>query len=466
MRGKSSILFSLLILLISGSQAYSQKDSLQLSYQEYLENILLYHPVAKQADLKIKSAIAAKLKAKGLFDPELASNWTQKSYDDKLYYRQFQSYFTLPTRLGINLVGGYEYASGLYLNPENLTDNFGLWMAGIEIDLIQGLWINERQTALKQAEVIRDLAENQQLLQLNTLILKATEAYLDWQKYHAFSEVILESISIAEEYFSNTRVSYLQGEKTAMDTLEAKLSLQDALIIQQKNMAKLNKAIQTLENFVWFEDIPLKLHLKATPESIDNALFEPKEIMELSNLVDLHPIIQEKINKRSSYELDLRLKREKLKPKLKAKYHPLLAGNEQNYFPDTQTNGYRVGLDFTMPLLFRVARADIQQNKIKIQDIDLDILNKKNELLNLLENNLNQQVIIKDQIQLQETNVSGYNQLLFGEEQKFKFGESSVFLLNKRQEKYIQSKLKLIELKIELSTLELRYLYYSNTFIQ
>jgi outer membrane protein TolC len=435
-----------------------------LSYNEFIENILSFHPVAKQADLKIKSAVAERLKAKGFLDPQITSNWQQKNFDEKLYYRQFQSYFTLPSRLGINIVGGYEYGSGTFLNPEYLTNDFGLWMAGIEIDLIQGLWINERQTALKQAKVFRTLAETQQVLMLNSLMLEASESYIEWQKYYAVGKVVEESIEIAENYFSNTVLSFNQGEKTALDTLEALLILQDALLFQQKNKAKMNKAIQILENYIWINDVPVILKDNIIPESLQNNLFEQDFPADLMSIVESHPLIIEKKNKRASYLLDLQLKREKLKPKLKAKYHPLLGGTEQNYFPDAETRGYRFGVDFSMPLLFRTARADVQLNKIKVQEVDFEIENKKNELLNSLENNLDQQIILENQIELQEKNVKGYQQLLKGEEQKFKFGESSVFLLNKRQEKYIQEKIKLIELKIEKSKLLLLYQYYSNNF--
>ena len=62
--------------------------------------------------------------------------------------------------------------------------------------------------------------------------------------------------------------------------------------------------------------------------------------------------------------------------------------------------------------------------------------------------------------------MEGYRLLLDGENEKFRFGESSVFLLNKRQEKYINGQLKLIELNIKLQVELLNYLYYSNGLIE
>jgi len=66
---------------------------------------------------------------------------------------------------------------------------------------------------------------------------------------------------------------------------------------------------------------------------------------------------------------------------------------------------------------------------------------------------------------LQTQGVVGYEQLLEAENIKFLYGESSVFLLNKRQEKFIDGKLKLVKLKVGLQTEKLNYLYYTNTLI-
>ena len=118
-----------------------------------------------------------------------------------------------------------------------------------------------------------------------------------------------------------------------------------------------------------------------------------------------------------------------------------------------------------MPMLFRSERANIQRGEVKIQEIIFDIENKRNELLNKLEGSLEQQAVIRNQIALQSQNVEGYRILLEGENEKFRFGESSVFLLNKRQEKFINGQLKLIELYVKLNIELLNYLYFSNRLI-
>lgn len=447
-------------------QLHSQSDSTILSYKEYLENVILFHPIAQKANLRSKMGDAEWLSAKGNLDPTIEFSWNEKDFDKKLYYRQYQGKFKVPTSLGIDVVGGYENAEGVFLNPENTTDEYGLWHLGIEVNILQGLIVNERRTALQQAKVFQEMSENEREIILNDLIYNASKAYLEWQKYFNFQIVLLENIEIANTYSDNTKVSFENGEKTAMDTLEAYILYQDAINYFQKNEIELFNARQNIENYLWFESTPLALQSNIQPENYSLELFQIDNSLNLSNSINTHPLILNYRNKQTYFEIEQKLKREKLKPKLKLKYNPLLATSENSIAPNFSLSDYKWGLDFSMPILFRSEKADVQRGEIKIQETILDLQNKTNELNNKAENSLQQQRILADQIALSQQNLEGYSLLLEGENEKFRYGESSVFLLNKRQEKYIDGRLKLIDLNIKLQKEKLSYLYYTNKLIR
>jgi len=443
----------------------AQSDSVVLSFPEYISNITQYHPVAKKANLKLDFASAEWLSAKGNLDPVLTAGWNQKNFDDKLYYRQFQSKVKVPTSLGIDFVGGYENTEGTFLNPENKTDKYGLWNAGVEVNLLQGLLVNERRTALKQAQIFQSMAKNQQQMLLSELLYTASFAYLEWQKYHFYESVINENISIANTYFENTKTSYFNGEKTAIDTLEALIILQDAKGLLLANESALIKSRQRLENFLWFKDQPLELQETTVPQDFNEPIFTINSALLTSNLVNKNPSLMEKVNKQSYLEIEQKLKREKLKPKLKGKYNPLLATSENSLRPQLSLSDYKWGFDFSIPLFLRSERANIQKGKIKLEENQLDINDKQNELTNKVENTLLQQSILQNQLIVQEQNLERYNRLLDGENEKFRFGESSIFLLNKRQEKYINGQLKVISLRQKLQGVLLDYVYYTNAWL-
>lgn len=453
------------IFLLNFLAGQAQSDSTILSYDEYLVNILNYHPVAQQASLKLELADLEWLSAKGNLDPTLDSDWNQKNFDDKRYYRVFNNRLRVPTKYGVDFVAGYENTQGLFLNPAESTDEFGLWNVGVEVNVLQGLLVNERETALKQARVMQDMAINQQQIVLNELLFSASLAYLDWQEFFYVQSVLLENESLAAQYLENTKQSFFGGEKTAMDTLEAFILLQDAISLTNYNEIDLQDAQQMLENFLWFNEVPLELQPLTKPENYRREIFTVSDVRNIQELTTTNPLILEKLNKQSLYELDLRLKKEKLKPKLKAKINPLLA-TTNNLIPRYNASDYKLGFEFSMPLFLRSERAAVKMGEIKIQDGALDIQNKQNEILNKIESNLLQQAILRDQVELVTQNVAGYKDLLDAENIKFQFGESSVFLLNKRQEKYINGRIKLIELNLKLNSVLLKYLYYINDLVR
>ena len=460
---KISGIFIFLFLIISS--CYAQSDSVIFTYSEYLENITQFHPLSKKANLQTEFAKAEWKVAKGNLDPMLTSDWTEKDFKDKLYYRQYETKLKIPTQLGIDIVGGYQNTDGVFLNPENNTSEFGIWNLGLEVNVLQGLWVNERKTALKQAKIFQSLAENKKQIMLNELFYNASLAYLKWQQYYYYQQTLSNNISIANTYFENTKESYKAGEKTAMDTLEAFISYQDTRILFQKNEVDFVKIKQNVTNYLWYDDIPISLQENTKPQGLEERFFEFNPDSLTADLVLTNPLVLASVNKKAYLEAEQKLKREKLKPKLKVKYNALLATSKTNISPSYAASDFKWGFGFSMPLFLRTERGNVQKGKIKIQEVTLDIENKRNELQNKLAASLAKQTILRQQLTLLTQNVEGYRVLLEGENEKFRYGESSVFLLNKRQEKYINGQLKLIELSIKLQIELLNYLYYSNTLI-
>lgn len=453
------------IIILANNKAVGQTDSLVLSYKSYLQNLLNHHPIVQKANLKIPLASATMLAAKGSLDPTVYALWNEKNFSDKLYYRQYEAKINVPTKLGIDITGGYQNSNGSYVNPENNIDDFGLWFLGVEVNVLQGLLVNERETALAQAKIFKQLALNEQQIILNDLVYNASTAYLIWQLYYTNERILNENLRIANTYFNSTKQTYLNGEKTAMDTLEAYILYQDATFFLQKNGQYLLKAKLNVENYLWLNTEPISLTPQTVPQNYKTQLFAIPAIFENTNLAN-HPIILAAINKLTYTEIAQRLKREKLKPKLKLKYNPLIGTATADKNPNFAINNFKWGFNFSLPLLLRSERANIEKGVIKIKEIKQDLADKRNQLQNKIENSWLQQQLFEQQVGLLSDNVKNYERLLNGENIKFNFGESSVFLLNKRQEKYIDSRIKLTETYIQQQIELLNFLYFSNQLIQ
>ncbi len=434
-----------------------------LSYRTCMESVLRHHPVAKQADLLLEKADAQQRWARGGLDPEIKSEYQQKQYADKEYYTKYATLLSIPTSTGLSVVAGIQNSSGNYLNPENYIAYEPLWFLGAELDVLQGLLMNERKLALRQAEVFSEMATNDKELLLNQILYNASQAYLSWQQFCAIDSVLQENIEIAAQYFDNTKKAYLGGEKTAMDTLEAYIGKQDAITSRQKNKLSLIKSKKFLESFLWYEDQAMELYENVSPQweppleiPQTRLLLNSEELLEI-------PSIRSYALKKKSLGYELRWKKEKLKPKLKLKYNALLSDPNAGNILDYNTDNYNWGLGFQMPLFLRSERGDLKLSQLKIKQTELEMATKRFQLQTKIEASLEQQNVLTDQISLLRKNVLGYKQLLDGENIKFLHGESSVFLLNKRQEKYTLSQIKLIEAQIKNQNEVLNYLYFTNT---
>ncbi len=436
-----------------------------LTYKEYINNIINEHPLAKSAQLKNKAAKAKLLSAKGGFDPTLVSNFDQKRFEGKEYFDIFKNKITIPTPIGINITGGFEDNSGEFLNPENNITGVGLWSAGLEIDVLQGLLINKRRTTLKQAKTYQNIAKQQQLQLLNKLIYNASKAYAEWQQYSSIFQTMIKNRELSRMYLKNTKSSFLNGEKTAIDTLEANVYLQNSDIQVLKYKQLLLEKKLKVENNLWLENKAIGLKENIQPEN-DIIASENTSIQVDQNL-DSIPVIAEKIGKRDLLVLKQKLTREKLKPKLKLKYNQLFGtGKTRELFnPDFDVNDYKWAASLSIPIFYRTERGKYRQSKYKVEEVNYDIAYKKTEITNKITANKQKQIALVQQIKLLEQNIRGYEKLLKAETLKFEFGESSLFLINKRQEKLIESELKLVSTKNKLITNYLNYLLLTNRII-
>ena len=171
-----------------------------LSYTEYLGYVKQYHPVAKQADLRLEVGQAALMKARGGFDPKFQVDFNEKDFKSTEYYERLNATFKVPTWYGIELKANFEENSGYYLNPENTVPDDGLFSAGLGFSLGQGLWINKRMADVKKAKFFKTQTEAERNLLVNTVIYDASLAYFDWLQ--AYNET-----KIYERFFSQCRYS-------------------------------------------------------------------------------------------------------------------------------------------------------------------------------------------------------------------------------------------------------------------
>ena len=441
------------LLLFCVSLSGQEKNSKELTYNEYLGYVKKFHPIVKSANLEISNAQANLMMARGGFDPKIEIDFDKKQFKDTNYYSILNSSFKIPTWYGIEVKAGFDNSEGVYLNPQNTLPNQGLTSLGISIPIGQGLFINQRMADLRKAKIQLQLSQAERKLQAIEVVYNASVAYFNWKRNYSEVQLYSTYLKNAKIRFEGVASLIKNGDKPAIDSVEAGIIVRSRKLNLEDAQLKLAKAKLELSNFLWLENnIPLELQDDLIPE--ENLEQTIKETLRTNDLLvanpslDNHPKINSLQNKLDILEVDRQLKANFLLPKVDLNYHYL---SEPNYWNETNLNNYKVGVNFSFPVFLRKERGDLQLAKFKIIDtkyaLDFERIQLKNKI-NAQQTEINS---LETQRKLLTDLVQDYNTMLRSEERLFMFGESSVFLINSRENNLVSSQLS------ELS-LENRYL--------
>ena len=446
-----------IVLLISLSLSVdlqAQVDSVHVfSLETFIQLVRNHHPVSAQAELQLKRGESNLRSAKGGFDPRLYTYVDQKNYDGTAYYSQLDGGVKWPSWFGVEVKAGYDQQTGDYLNPENTTPPGGLLVAGIQVPVGQGLLIDQRRAALFAARVYVRATEAERRWMLNDLLFHAAATYWEWVFAENRLTILNAGRALAANRLDFVRESFVLGSRAAIDTLEAFLQVQT--LDQELQAARVanQSAKLALNTYMWSPDRkPLALNDAAVAPLLSNDLpitdLTPDSVLLWMGRLSIdHPDIQRYDLKLAGLEVDRRLKADKLKPKLNLQYNVLTEPIGSEIISQISASNYKWGLEFEFPLFLRKERGDLQMTRIKMEETTLDRDQKLLEWQNKVRAYLFEIENLKDQMVLMSETVTNYQRMLFAERIRFENGESSLFLVNSRQMKLIDSELKQVELR-------------------
>lgn len=447
----------LFILVLIGTTVYGQSKSestlpvnlKEMSYNEYLGFVKKYHPLVKNANLEISKAQANLMMARGGFDPKLELDYNKKQFQGTEYYSIINSSFKIPTWYGIDIKAGFEENDGYYLNPQNKTPSNGLTSLGISVPLGQGLIINQRMADLQKAKIQVKLSQAEQKLEAIAVLYDASVAYFNWKKNY-------EEYLLYEDYNVNAQKRYngiesliKEGDKPAIDSIEAGIVVKNRLLSLEDSKLKLTKAKLELSNFLWLENnIPLELAEVIIPEKkLGQTIQETLNISDLVNpefSVLNHPKIEALQSKIDLLTVEKKMKANMLLPKIDVGYSYLAQPNPT--IPNNSDN-YKVGLDFYFPLFLRKERGSLKLAKYKIQESEFIRDLEKVQLTNKINAQQTEIKSLTTQQKLIDKLVTDYDTMLKSEERLFTLGESSLFLINTRENNLVSAQLSKIALE-------------------
>lgn len=448
----------LLFFLFFGFSTYGQENTdKEFTYNEFLGYVKKFHPLVKTANLELNKAQANLMMSRGGFDPKIEVDFSKKQFKNSEYYSILNSSFKIPTWYGVELKAGFDNNEGVYLNPENTVPNQGLTSVGITIPLGQGLFVNQRMADLRKAKMQVKLSQAERKLQAIVVLYDASVAYFNWKKN--FNEVALYEtyVSNAQVRFKGIKSLIQQGDKPAIDSIEAGIIVKNRLLSLEDSKLKLAKSKLELSNFLWLENtIPFELSEKLIPE--EKLEFTIQETLKTNDLLNRdfsisnHPKINALQSKVDILNVERKLKANLLLPKIDVGYSYL---SEPSYIDNYQSENYKIGLDFYFPLFLRKERGNLKLAKFKVQETQFALDLEKVQLSNKISAQKIEIQSLEKQKQFINDLVNDNLTMLRSEERLFSFGESSIFLINSRENN-------LVSVQLLQITLENRY-FISNS---
>jgi outer membrane protein TolC len=437
--------------LQQASQPLSQ-DTTVMGLREFLGYVKKHHPVVKQAGLVIEKGQAQLLKARGGFDPKIEVDYDRKDFKGTEYYDELRGAFKIPTWYGVEFKAGAERNEGAFLDPSLSVPGDGLYSAGVSVQLGQGLWINDRMATVRKAKLFRQQTQSERDLLVNAVLFDATEVYFEWWRAAEERKLFQGILKNAQIRLNGIKRSVELGDKAVIDSVESRIAVKKRLLgFEQAKIDFIKKRLE-ISNFLWLDGVPVEFQSTVIPEKdllsqIDAALEIMGQSLDLFT-VDNHPKILAMRLKMDQLDVERQLKENKLLPIIEASYDAVSSqwDNGKSY----QLNDYKAGISFSMPLFLRKERGDLKLAQIKMQDAEYDVLatslaieNKVKAIFSEIDSYLVQNDITLEIVQDSQI-------MLTAEERKFELGDSSIFLINSRETKLIESSLKRLEVGVKL----------------
>lgn len=449
-----AIQLGLAVAMVLSVPVLAQDSTRTLSGEQVLELVRKFHPVARQARIHVDKAQSDLLVARGGFDPVLGAYLARKRFGGVEYYNRTSPEIVIPTWYGIEVYSGIDNYTGERLDPTMSKGQSSF--IGASVPLAKDLLMDKRRAYLKQAKIFATMAETEQQLFINDLLMEAMEAYWGWVSSYNLYQVMRTAVAINEERLELVRKAFDNGERAAIDTVEALAQLQSFQYQEANYRMQFRNAALSLSTFLWTDSgAPFNLPENISPPKTwdDGQVLRSMEL-DLNALLTIaensHPAMRVYDYKLRALDIDKKLKFQELLPKADFRYNHLSKG--YNAFASISEssflgNNYQYGFKFEIPLRLSAGRGEYRKAGLKIMETRLDQAQKQLDLSVKIRKYHNEYTVLKEQIGLQTRNFSNYQRLLEAEQTRLGNGESSLFLVNSRENKVLEAQQKLIELK-------------------
>ncbi|MDP3704382.1 MAG: TolC family protein [Legionellaceae bacterium] len=406
--------------------------------------------------------------ALGQFDPNLKIK--TRSLPEGGYVSNYaNNEISLPTLTnGIRLFGGYRNGGGSYpIYYQNyLTNSGGEYRAGFALPLLKDRAIDKQRADLWTRTATIAITQNEVTSTKLTVYQEAIKAYWSWVQTGLQLKTFIKLLKLAERRQAAIEQQAQQGDLPRIAVSEnQQIIMQRRQWVNQGNMMLEQASVALAMYYRTPKGKPLRPRLDELPSRVQpSKLILTKDKREVHLELLKHPSLCKLERYYGVVKLQQTLARNELLPNLDA-----TAFTSKQY----GTGGYerllpqatQIGLNFKFPIYQRQARGKILSTTSELKQV----LTQKKFVYEQLTNRLSGLWIAlnryQKQINLIQHELTLATRVANAERRKFHAGDSSLFLVNQREQTSTEVRLNLISSEINLQQTQSLIQFFASTTI-
>ncbi len=431
-------------------------DKTLLTEAAFLQQVKDNHPLLELAYLKQEMARAQRMEKQGAFDPLVKAGSRFKRFNSSAALGRVQevveSSFSIDflSRYGIRIRTGVNVAIGSIKTPVYPTGERGEYYIDMTLPLFRGAGINPKSAQESKAF----LRENQTEYLLRQTELKllpdALNQYWNWVGARKKQEVESTLLNIAKFRANAVQQKIQQGLLASIVGVEAEQEVQKRLGRLYKAERNLRQAALKLATYLWLNDLqpaltptpeqapllitkPLKFHAATLAKGKQQALYHRPEL----KILDLA---------KSMANIDQQLALNTLLPQIDLFITP---GYQAGYGSIDGGAEVMGGVTMSLPLFQRAAKGQIEQAKLAFKNLSIQERQTIRTILLEIDDYFSAVNTSFNRYQAAEQELVFAQQLEAGEKTRFEYGDSTLFLVNRRERATGEAKLELINVWVE-----------------
>lgn len=424
-----------------------------IQLDDVLRSIASTYPMLTIAELDRSIARAQHLIAQGSFDFNLRAGGSINElgyYQNRRLDAGFQQHTTF---MGATIAGGYAVSGGNFPSyyGSRATREHGEWTGGLNLPLLRNRAIDDRRAALQRTAIGRDLADFNVEKQQIDYTYAAAQAYWAWlaagQRYR-YAQEVLEIATLRQSILVQSAELGEIPMINVTDNQRAILQRQSTLLSAERGVQQTAIALSLfLRDAAGNPYIPRTNQL---PQQFPAPARVGVELIEEASATAMgrRPEMQVLENRRKQVEVDAALARNQLNPNLDLK----LSYNQASGDPRGVLRGPEellAGLDFSLPVQRRQATGRVQEAEAKLAQVRAQEQFQRDSISAEVRNALLAVQLAYDRLVLLQQEVAVATQLQQLEKERFDLGDSTLFLVNLREEATFDAELRVVSAREE-----------------